>query len=328
MQWDPTIDFHKNIILFIDSLTHERRASPKTIEHYSRDLNDFSCFLERDFGKEKFKTLGICDVSIDMLRAWLAEQAKRCKSTTLARRMSAIKSFFRYLHKRSLIQQDPAARLVSPRIRVPVPTIPSPKHMVEMVESPKPIVRKTAKAQLVAHAIALRDQALFEMLYGSGLRVSELTTLDISDLDLHDKTARVLGKGNKERIVPLTPYASETLRSYCSLRQVLTSIMSHDALFLSRTGKRLGVRQVQIIVQKYGAISTRRSDIHPHLLRHSCATHMLENGADLRAIQELLGHKSLATTQRYTHLSVQHLRNEYRAAHPLMKPSSMMHSID
>ena len=167
----------------------------------------------------------------------------------------------------------------------------------------------------------MRDAALLEVLYGCGLRVSELVGMDIDHVAFEEEELRVLGKGNKERLVPLGSKARDAILVYLkerpTLRNERTGAQDTRALFLGRRGTRLGVRRVQTLVQRYGGLGAGRSDLHPHALRHSCATHLLEGGADLRAIQELLGHSSLATTQRYTHVSLDQLLSVYDRAHPL-----------
>jgi integrase/recombinase XerC len=191
-----------------------------------------------------------------------------------------------------------------------------------LVEAPRARERKTPRGKLEAEAIAARDRAMLELLYGSGLRVSELVGLDVGDVDLEATTARVLGKGSKERVVPLGPPCVEALRTWLEFRPKLRSSRkgAHpDAMFLGRTGTRLTSRRVEGVVRSLGSDSTGRDDVHPHALRHSCATHMLEGGADLRAIQELLGHASLSTTQKYTHVSIEHVMKQYDAAHPLAR---------
>jgi integrase/recombinase XerC len=173
-------------------------------------------------------------------------------------------------------------------------------------------------------AMRLRDRALFELMYGSGLRVGELVALDIDHLTPGLPEVRVLGKGRKERLVPVGAMAMGALTDYLAVRAHLAhprdGTIDPVALFVSYRGRRLGVRRVQVLVQRYGAAAVGRPDLHPHALRHSCATHLLEGGADLRAIQELLGHRTLSTTQRYTHLSLEELLRVYDRAHPLARP--------
>jgi integrase/recombinase XerC len=175
----------------------------------------------------------------------------------------------------------------------------------------------------LAEAERLRDAVLLELLYGSGLRVSELTSLDLDQLSLEGQEVRVRGKGRKERLVPVGSRALAAVREYLAVRHRLchpkTGFIDSKALLLTRRGTRLGTRRVQALVKAYGAVAAGRPDLHPHALRHSCATHMLDGGADLRAIQDLLGHSSLSTTQRYTHLSLQQLMRVYDAAHPLAR---------
>ena len=198
-------------------------------------------------------------------------------------------------------------------MRKPLPTFLGVDAAREVMETP------TGDSQ---SARALRDKALLEVLYGLGLRVGELVALDFGNLDLEGRTVRVIGKGNKERIVPLGRPSIDAVRAYLAVRASLSDRRgtSHPtALFLTSRGGRMGARQVQLMVHRQGALGAGRSDLHPHALRHSCATHMLEGGADLRAIQEMLGHASMATTQRYTHVSLDQLMKVYDSAHPLAK---------
>src|SRR6185503_5290950 len=209
---------------------------------------------------------------------------------------------------------NPAKELSLPKVRRPLPTFLNVDAAAEVVTTPSD---ETAED--------LRDRAFLEVLYGAGLRVSELAGLDLGDVDLTGDlgTVRVFGKGSKERMVPLGSHAVAALRRYLErrgeLRDPRTSDLDPRALFLSRRGQRLGVRRVQTLVSRYGALGAGRADLHPHALRHTCATHLLDGGADLRAIQKMLGHSSLSTTQRYTHVSIDHLMKVYDAAHPLSR---------
>jgi len=190
---------------------------------------------------------------------------------------------------------------------------------VDAVDAAKQIV----EAPEGTEPVALRDRAILELLYGSGLRVSELAGLSLSQVDLPGATARVLGKGAKERYVPLGGKCVAAMAAYFSVRSELrhrrTGAIDAHAVFVSTRGARLGVRAIERLVAKYGALGAGRADLYPHALRHTCATHLLEGGADLRAIQELLGHSSLSTTQRYTHVSMDHLMRVYDSAHPLAR---------
>ncbi len=304
---------------YLTHLEHERRASPRTVEHYGRDLHAFVDFIEAAKSGAKASADGAAAIEVPLLRAWLGEQARRTKATTIARHVSSAKGLFRFLRKRGEITRDPAAELSSPKIRRGLPLVLNADAAKDVVEAPRPTPRKSAQARAVAEASRRRDQAMLELLYGSGLRLSELADLDVGDVDLGDANVRVMGKGSKERIVPLGPPCVDAIRAWLEVRATLRSTKrpsDANALFLARTGQRLGPRRVEDLVRAYGA-AAGRSDVHPHALRHSCATHMLEGGADLRAIQELLGHASLTTTQRYTHVSIEHVMKQYDLAHPL-----------
>ncbi|GAC1574104.1 MAG: tyrosine recombinase XerC [Polyangiales bacterium] len=259
------------------------------------------------------------------MRAWLGEQARTCSTTTIARRISATKGFFRFLRKRGEISHDPASLLASPKVRRHLPHVLNVDAARALVETKAMVARKTPNSRAVSEAITKRDRAILELLYGSGLRVSELSSLDVGDVDLDQGTARVTGKGGKERIVPIGPPCVAAIRAYLARAPVLRSSRRNPvafALFVGRGGTRLGVRRVESIVKACGVASSGRTDVHPHTLRHSCATHMLEGGADLRVIQELLGHSSLGTTQLYTHVSLDHVMRQYEAAHPLAQRKS------
>jgi integrase/recombinase XerC len=229
--------------------------------------------------------------------------------------MAALRAFYRHLVRHRMSAVNPAAALQLPRVPRPLPKFLSVEHASSVVEVP-----------VEGHAdepLARRDRAMLELLYGSGLRVGELAGLDVEAVDLSSRTARVLGKGSKERIVPLGGQSVEALVAYLDVRTRLrsprTGTQHPKALFLGRWGTRLTTRQVQTLVRRYGALGAGRSDLHPHALRHSCATHLLDAGADLRGIQELLGHVSLSTTQRYTHVSIDRLMEAYQRAHPLAR---------
>ncbi|HEX9295720.1 MAG TPA: tyrosine recombinase XerC [Polyangiaceae bacterium] len=288
---------------FLDFMASERRASPHTVAAYRRDLGQLATFLVENRGDR----VTLEDVDVYILRQWLGALARVIVSSSVARKIAAVKALFRYVHQRGLIDKNPAAQLSSPKVRRPLPTFLSVDAAREVVES----------AQEEDPA-AIRDRAILEVLYGSGLRVAELVGLELGDIELHARTVRVVGKGKKERVVPLGRPAVRALERYLAVRSRLAQ--SHPtALFQSNRGARIGVRHVQLMVSRHGALGAGRADVHPHALRHTCATHMLEGGADLRAIQEMLGHASLATTQRYTHVSLDQLMKVYDGAHPLAK---------
>jgi integrase/recombinase XerC len=292
---------------FVDHLASERRASRHTVDAYRRDLKQLADFLEEANGEAAL----LDAIDIAGLRKWLGDRARTISSSSLARKIAAVRAFFRYLRQRDIVKNDPTSGLASPKVRKPLPTFLDVDAAREVVEAPDQGTIRGA-----------RDRAILEVLYGSGLRVSELCSLDLGDIDLHRQSLRTIGKGKKQRDVPFGRAAADALRRYLAGRDRLATPPRRphvSALFLSDRGQRIGVRKVQRLVQSYGALGAGRADLHPHALRHTCATHMLEGGADLRAIQEMLGHASLATTQRYTHISLDRLMAVYDTAHPLAK---------
>ena len=294
---------------YLDYLRSERRASKHTLSAYARDLRGLTAFVrERRDGR----SVSLEALDVYALRGWLGQLARTLATSSVARKLAAVRSFMRWMLKKRIIERSAADDLASPKVRRSLPTLLS-------VDAAKQVV-ETAEADTPAGA---RDRALLELLYGSGLRVGEVVGLDLGDVDLASGAARVLGKGSKERMVPLGRSCLDALRAYLAMRPLIvhsrTRKQDAKALLLSPRGNRLGARAAQQLVKKYGIIGAGRADLHPHALRHTCATHMLDGGADLRAIQELLGHSSLSTTQRYTHVSMDHLMRVYDAAHPLAK---------
>lgn len=307
----PADEFATAIAEFVDHLALERRLSPHTASAYRRDLEQLATFTRRH-------TRGVAapkDVTKLVLRAFLGELAETRIAASVARKLAAARSFFRYLVRRGEIDDSVAELVSTPRIHRRLPVFLSAEGASEVVEAPR--------ASTAAEPFRLRDEALLEVLYGCGLRVSELVGLDMGDLSLGERSVRVTGKGRKERIVPLGEKAAAAVERYLGARGELsdpkTGDLDDSALFVGRRGRRVGVRWVQKLSHRYGAQGTGRPDLHPHALRHSCATHMLEGGADLRAIQEMLGHSSLSTTQRYTHLSLDRLLEVYDRSHPLAR---------
>jgi integrase/recombinase XerC len=303
---------------FLRYLSDERRASPKTVSTYGRDLRALEAWLADPKNKRADK-LDAAKLEARDLRSFLAANAVDREPATLIRKIAALRAFYRFMMRRAGLDRSPASELSAPKLRRKLPLFLSVEKAGETMEQP------TDVGTLATH---VRDAALLEVLYGSGVRVSELVGLDLTSIDLAGGTARVLGKGNKERIVPLGQKTREALALYLEqrgeLRHSRHGTQDARALFLSVRGERLGVRQVQVLVKRYGALATGSSTLHPHALRHSCATHLLDAGADLRSIQELLGHVSLSTTQRYTHVSTDQLQAIYTKAHPLsaQKPRS------
>lgn len=303
----PEDALRKAVQKFLVYLESERRSSRHTVAAYASDLEQLM-----SFAREKRRgNLAPVDIDVLLLRGWLGTLARTCAPSSVARKIGAARAFFRHLRRRGEVEKNPAAELSLPKVRKPLPTFLNVDAASEVMDAPG---RHSAED--------LRDRAMLELLYGSGLRVSELVGVDIEHLDL-PSTVRVIGKGNKERIVPVGSHAAAALERYLARRRELahpkTGALDERALFLSRLGKRIGVRRVQTLVHGYGALGAGRADLHPHALRHTCATHLLDGGADLRAIQKLLGHASLKTTQRYAHVSIDHLMKVYDAAHPLAK---------
>jgi integrase/recombinase XerC len=296
---------------FREHLVSERRASPHTVLAYVRDLEALRAFARARCGD----AVKLEDIDKLLLRSFLAELARTVSPTSIARKLASIRAFFGWLERETLVRKNPATALASPKLRRKLPTFLNADAAGEVMEVPL--------GAAVSQAERVRDSALLEVLYGCGLRVSELVGLDLDHVAFEREELRVLGKGRKERLVPLGTKAHHAILRYLEARPELrnerTGAQDARALFLGRRGTRLGVRRVQTLVHRYGALGAGRSDLHPHALRHSCATHLLEGGADLRAIQELLGHASLATTQRYTHVSLDQLMSVYDRAHPLAR---------
>jgi integrase/recombinase XerC len=294
---------------FLLHLGAERRASPNTVTAYEKDLDGLAAFT-RERGSAAVGDVKAVDVYL--LRGWLGILARKQAPSSIARKLAAVRTWMRWMRRRGFVATCPADELATPKVRRGLPTLLSVDAAKEVVEAP---ADDTTKGR--------RDRAILELLYGSGLRVSEVCGLDRHAVDLSAATARVLGKGSKERLVPLGSKCVEALERWLEVRGHMVhpkrGTQDPDALFLAVTGKRMYVRAVHALVQSYGSLGAGRADLHPHALRHTCATHMLDGGADLRAIQEMLGHASLSTTQRYTHVSMEHLMRVYDAAHPLAR---------
>jgi integrase/recombinase XerC len=287
---------------FGDHLRHERNASPRTIDAYLRDLRALVQWA-RDEGLE-VERVGQLDIAI--LRAYLAFLYRKLAPSSVSRKVSSIKSFYKFLGARKMVSENPAALLRAPKLPKKLPRFLTPDDAVGLMTLPDP---ETARGR--------RDVAILELLYGAGLRVSELASLDLGQLDLDEGTVRVMGKGRKERIVPLGRHARGALALWLEARGTFGKAGPVDeALFTSTRGTRLSVRSIQRLVKKMTSLLGTSEGVGPHTLRHSYATHMLASGAGLREIQELLGHASLRTTQRYTHVTVERLAEVYDSAHP------------
>ncbi|HEY6726042.1 MAG TPA: tyrosine recombinase XerC [Polyangiaceae bacterium] len=296
---------------FLRYLEFERRASGHTVAAYRRDLASLAGFLrERAGGAARVE-----DIDKLTLRTWMAGEARRLKSVSVARRLAAVRSFMTFLEQRGNLRANPARQIKVPRLRRPLPMFLSAAAADALMAAPQAAPAEVPTPQ------SLRDTLALELLYGAGLRVSELALLNLEDVSLARREIRVVGKGNKERLVPLGGAAARASERYLERRSELahpkSSYLDPQALLVSARGKRLSVRWIQRFTARYGLSAVGRPDLHPHALRHSCATHMLEGGADLRLIQEFLGHSSLSTTERYTHLSLDKLLGVYDRSHPL-----------
>ncbi|WP_151525226.1 tyrosine recombinase XerC [Serinicoccus kebangsaanensis] len=290
---------------FTQHLEVERGRSAHTVRAYLGDLAALGAFLvERE-------VVGLGSVRLADLRSWLGRAgAEGASRSTVSRRAAAAKTFFRWAQRTGRLEVDPSLRLVAPGKDTHLPGVLKAGQATELMD----LAALAADDEDPVHQ---RNRAMLELLYASGMRVGELTGLDVDDVDLAQGTARVLGKGDKERIVPFGAPAAEAVTSWLSTgRPRLVTEHSGPALFLGRRGGRIGQRQVRSTLHELLQHLPDAPDLGPHGLRHSAATHLLEGGADLRTVQELLGHASLATTQIYTHVSVDRLRTAYQQAHP------------
>jgi integrase/recombinase XerC len=287
---------------FLLYLQGEKRLSQNTVAAYSRDLNQLLAFGEEAGYWDAETELDEELFTRSRLRHWLSVMQEH-KRTTVARKLTAARTFFRYLCREELLPSNPLDGMSSPKVGRTLPEYLSIEELEKLLDAPP---RNTP--------LGLRDRAVLELLYSAGLRVGELVGLEISSLDLDTGFIRVLGKGQKERIVPIGSYAKEAIREY--LEHGYPKLGGSVWLFVNSRGGRLSTRSVELLLDKYAKNVLPHRQITPHTLRHSFATHLLEQGADLRSVQELLGHSSLSTTQIYTHLRAAQLLAVYKDAHP------------
>jgi len=294
---------------YLEHLQGERQYSPQTLRAYEHDLVTFHEFLARDFlGKDPDAILPQ-EVDALAVRSFLAALTRQgLGKRSQGRALSAVRSLFRFACREGLLEANPAQGVKTPKAPKTLPRHLRPGEVESLIEAPEgdgPLVR--------------RDRAILELLYAAGLRVSELVGLDWTDVDLSARVVRVMGKGSKERMVPFGRPAAEALRHWLEVWEGVRNPAGpegEEPVFLNHQGGRLTDRSVRRVIDKWVETAAVARGVHPHTLRHTFATHLLENGADLRAIQELLGHSSLSTTQRYTHLEVERLLSVYRGAHP------------
>jgi len=302
---DSLLERHSELLhAFSRHLGAERGRSVHTRRAYLGDVRHLLAFAA---------TRGIdepADLRIGDLRAWLGEQADAgAARATIARRAAAARTFLKWAEHTGRIPTDPSLRLVAPKRQAGLPGVLKQGEATELLDL-------AAVRADDADPIHVRDRAVLELLYASGIRVGELAAVDIDDVDLDQRVVRVMGKGAKERIVPFGAPAARAMADWLAIRPLVANDRSGPALFLGRRGRRIDARQVRSAVHELLAHLPDAPDLGPHGLRHSAATHLLEGGADLRMVQEILGHASLATTQIYTHVSVDRLRRSYEQAHP------------
>lgn len=294
---------------FLDYLHTERGASPQTLRAYSSDLAQFSAYLAEQHGADD---PDIKAIKLRHLRGFVAGRFDDNQASSIARKISALRSFWSFLTKKDHIQDNLAALLNGPKVSTPLRNYLNVDEIFHLLDSHAP-----------DNALGVRDMAAWELGYGCGLRASELVGMNVEDIDFGANWVRTVGKGDKEREIPLGRKAKRALKTYLSRRMELVSGETPEgALFLNYRGGRLSSRSLRRLFKDYLVRAGLDTSITPHGLRHSYATHLLDSGADLRAIQELLGHENLATTQRYTHVSVDRLMEVYDQAHPLARRAS------
>lgn len=290
---------------FLDHLRDRRGYSLNTLRNYRADLMDMALFLRQ----KGFDDPAPQDIGLETIREYLASLFGRLKASSISRRLSAVRAFFDFLEQSGELEQNPAAELRAPKRGKPIPAFLPVDDMFRLLEGGKG-----------EDPLGLRDRAILEVLYSCGLRVSELVGLNLSSLSMEERVVRVIGKGNKERIVPIGRKALSALKCYLEARQGLSGPQMDEGegapLFVNARGTRLSARSVGRIVKRYTLQQGLSPEISPHAFRHTFATHLLDGGADLRAVQEMLGHASLSTTQRYTHVTLDRLMEVYDRAHP------------
>ena len=301
---------------FLQYLELNRHVSPHTVRAYESDVSQYLAFVASETRK-KISELGPADLDMSSVRQHIAELNKADKArASVARKLSALRTFVKYLRREEIIDHDPAAMTVAPKRDQTIPTHLSEPEIARLIETPD-----------TGDPLGRRDRAILELFYASGLRLSELVAIDLEDLNLGDRMVRVMGKGGKERILPFNQSTVAALKAWMKDRAAILGGRPpsaerrkpkavKDPLFINYRGTRLTGRSVDRLLRRYVAQCSTRMGVSPHALRHSFATHLLQRGADLRAIQELLGHARLSTTQRYTHVNAAQLIDVYRKSHP------------
>ncbi|MBN2419469.1 MAG: tyrosine recombinase XerC [Deltaproteobacteria bacterium] len=308
MKYIEKMTINEYIERFIDYLKSQRGYSLNTVRGYETDLRHFFDYLKKNDSTEHVE---LKQIDFHVVRAYLGGLFKRYNKTTISRKLSAIRSFFFFLEKNNINEGNPAAEISSPKQGSYIPEYLNVDDMFMLLDAPEPVTLRD-----------VRNQAILELLYSCGIRVSELTGLNIEDIDFKERLVRVIGKGNKERIVPAGKKALAAIEKYLEMSESFRKKTGYltgskkNPLFLNKSGGRLSSRSVSNIIKKYVREYGLVNNITPHSLRHTFATHLLDSGADLRSVQELLGHASLSTTQKYTHVSLDKLMEVYDRAHP------------
>ena len=328
---------------YLEYLRSVRNSSPHTVLNYGKDLEQFSAYVS----PPGVSTPGVAEITHQMIREYVGHlHSQKLEKSSIARKLASLRSFFKYCVREGLLKENPARLVPTPKLPKRIPSVLSAEEMNGFLNQlaldplPPPAKPRAGSASNAGEPsrwqgrrspdeevlLLRRDRAILELLYAAGLRVSELTGLNLADMDRREKMLRVRGKGNKERIVPYGGKAQEALEAYWPVREQLllqsnagnrrSGPANSEAVFLNYAGRRLTQRSVGRIVKKYVRLANINWDLHPHSLRHAFATHLLADGADLRAIQELLGHQSLSTTQKYTHASIRQLMDIYDKSHP------------
>lgn len=289
------------LIRYVKHLELERSISPLTVRNYTSDIQGFLDFLGNN-GVDSLDKVNRSTMRLYL--GWLHE--KGIARASISRKLSALRSFYRYLARENLVDAEPLSTLSSPKLEKRLPTFLTHEEMARLIEAPDASTPQ-----------GLRDRAILELLYAAGLRVSEIVALDLKDIDLVSRQIVVWGKGSKERMVLMGRPAAEALKLYLNLGRIkLEGEAYTQALFLNRFGERIAERRIQHLIKKYARQAGLEMRVHPHIMRHTFATHLLDGGADLRVVQDLLGHARLSSTQIYTHVTQSQIRRKYLAAHP------------
>lgn len=285
---------------FCDYLLHQKRSSPHTVVAYKKDLEQFSQFLSG-----QFSLTNITEVNSQIIRSWIVSLLEdEISTTTINRKISTLKTFFKYLQKNEIIDNNPLLKIITPKTKKSLPVFVNEKEIYNLFEN----------ITFGNNLEEIQNKLILELLYSTGIRLSELIEMKINSIDLNNLTIKVLGKRNKERIIPINNNLKKEIENYLMHRLKIDS--NYNNLFLTKNNKKLYPKFVYRLVNNYLSIVTKISKKSPHVLRHTFATHMLNNGADLNTIKEILGHSSLSATQVYTHNTIEKLKNIHKQAHP------------